>query len=431
MPTKEAILEKLKNIIDPDFNRNIVELGFIKELEINEGSVAVTIELTTPACPVKEVFRKEAHDLITSLAGVKRVDVVMSAQKTKRRQKRDNLNLAKVDNIIGVASCKGGVGKSTVAASLACEISSRGFKVGLFDTDIFGPSLPALFNLFSANVRMKDNLIQPFEVNDNLKLMSFGFLLKEAPAIMRGAMVSNYIMELINKVEWGELDYLFIDMPPGTGDVQLTLSQNMSINGVVMVTTAHVLSVVDVIRGILMFEKVKVPIVSLVENMSYFECDSCLKKHYLFEKAKISFRERFGLASEIELPFLPRQNLSFENYQTSSHSQSLSDEVIRQIGKSNLSVEPPPRFDFDESSLKIIYPDRFYQVSHLKVRRNCGCALCKDEMTGEAKLQPQSIPANVKPLEIHPLGNYALSIHWSDGHTSGIYPYHLIKSLAE
>ena len=430
MLTKEIILEQLKSIVDPDFNKNIVELNFVKKIEINRGNVAIEIELTTPACPVKEVFRKEAHDLVMALPKVRKVDVIMSTKKNNRSHPSNNPNLSKIANVIGIASCKGGVGKSTVAASLACEISSRGFKVGLFDTDIFGPSLPALFDLFSANVYMRDSLIQPFKMNDNLALMSFGFLLKDAPAIMRGAMVSNYIMELINKVEWGELDYLFIDMPPGTGDVQLTLSQNMNISGVVMVTTAHVLSVVDVVRGILMFEKVNIPVLSLVENMSYFECDNCAKKHYLFEKSKISFKERFGLTSEIELPFLTKKDLFFKDYKTNPYNQDLSDEIIRQIGKNNLSVIKPPRFEFNDNNLKIIYEKEFYEVSHFKLRINCGCALCKDEMTGETKLQAKSIPDNVKPLGVYPLGNYALSVNWSDGHTSGIYPYHLIKSLS-
>ncbi len=431
MLNKEAILAKLKNVIDPDFKENIVDLGFIKKVEIDGGAVEVEIELTTPACPVKEDFRNQSTELISSLEGVKKVNIILGARKSGPKPKANRENLSRVDKIIGVASCKGGVGKSTVSALLASELASRGFKVGLFDTDIFGPSLPALFDVMNANVYMDNDFIRPLQINENLKVMSFGFLLKDSPAIMRGAMVSNYIMELINKVDWGEVDYLFIDMPPGTGDVQLTLSQNLNLDGVVMVTTAHILSVVDVQRGIMMFEKVNVPVIGLVENMSYFVCDSCDKKHFIFDKSSLSLKERFGIENNIELPFLKKQDIAFTDYKSNPVAKYLTDEVVKIIGKRSLKKESAPQFEYDKTHLRLIYPEKTFSVSHFKVRVNCGCALCKDEMTGKPKINEKLIPKTIHPVEITPLGNYALSINWSDDHTSGIYPFELIKSLSD
>ncbi|MEI7999605.1 MAG: Mrp/NBP35 family ATP-binding protein, partial [Candidatus Omnitrophota bacterium] len=188
--------------------------------------------------------------------------------------------LSKVKNIIAVSSCKGGVGKSTVAAGVAKALLRQGMKVGLLDADLHGPSIPTLFNLPSVDIRLNEfKMAVPAEV-EGLKLMSFGFLLGDAPAVMRGPIVANYIQQLLFQTDWGELDYLIIDMPPGTGDIQLTITQSIRLTGAVIVTTRQTLSLVDVARGILMFEKVKVPILGIVENMAFFICDACEKKHY-------------------------------------------------------------------------------------------------------------------------------------------------------
>ena len=214
-------------------------------------------------------------------------------------------SLSKVKNVIAISSCKGGVGKSTIACALAWELAQRGFKTGLLDADIYGPSLPSLFQLHDAQVQTNEfKMISPIDYK-GLKLMSFGFLLGDAPAVMRGPIVTRYIQQLLFQTDWGELDYLILDMPPGTGDVQLTITQSIKLTGAVIVTTHHSLSLVDTARGILMFEKVKVPILGVIENMAYFLAPDTGKKYYIFGEQKAgALSARFGVKTLVEIPIL-------------------------------------------------------------------------------------------------------------------------------
>src|ERR1039457_6861184 len=213
--------------------------------------------------------------------------------------------MKQVKHIVAVSSCKGGVGKSTIACALSLELVHRGFKTGLLDADIYGPSLPSLFQLQNAQVKSNEfKMISPIE-HKGLKLMSFGFLLGDAPAVMRGPIVTRYIQQLLFQTDWGELDYLILDMPPGTGDVQLTITQSIQLSGAVIVTTHHSLSLVDTARGILMFEKVKVPILGVIENMAYFVSPDSPKKYYIFGEQKAgALSKRFGVKTLAEIPIL-------------------------------------------------------------------------------------------------------------------------------
>ncbi len=296
MVQKEDIMKVLSQIEDPDLHKDIVSLGFIKELIIDGTSVSFSIELTTSGCPLKNMFKSEAEKLVLSLEGVDKVHVVMTARQNRISNSSDSLK--NVKHVIAVASAKGGVGKSTVAATLASEFAAKGFKVGLLDTDLFGPSLPTLFNIHESRIEQRDKMLIPADFN-GIKLMSFGFLLGDSPAIMRGPMVSGYIQQLLTTVEWGELDYLFIDMPPGTGDVQLTISQTIKLDGAVIVTTRSSLSLVDVAKGILMFEKVQIPTLGVIENMSHFICDNCDKEHFIFGKKRSDLSDRFGIETRL------------------------------------------------------------------------------------------------------------------------------------
>ena len=292
--TEEKIRQALTKIIDPDLNADIVTAGLIKQIQLEGGECKVHLELTTSACPVKDDFKRQIEEIVSGFADVKKVEVLVSARKSKITRMETNDSLQKVKTIFAVASCKGGVGKSTVAANLGLELASRGSKVGILDLDIFGPSLPILFDCPDEKVRGKDKMLLPIEKTIHSKsgkdfsllLMSFGFLLGDNAAVMRGPMVSNYMMQIFSQVNWGELDYLILDLPPGTGDTQLTLTQRIKLDGAIMVTTEAQLSVADVARGIRMFEKVKVPLYGLVNNMAYFICDQCDKKHYLFQNKK-------------------------------------------------------------------------------------------------------------------------------------------------
>jgi ATP-binding protein involved in chromosome partitioning len=272
--TVAQVLDALRPIVDPDLGKSIVDLGFIKNLVIEGSKVSFTIELTTPACPVKAEFEREAKQRVLALEGIDSAEVEMSASTRGRATAAsEDAVLPGVKNTIAVASGKGGVGKSTVAVNLAVSLGASGAKVGLMDADVYGPSLPLLLGVHDHPVGEKRDgkeWIVPLEAH-GVKLMSIGFLLtKDSPVIWRGPMVHGMIGQFLNNVDWGELDYLVIDLPPGTGDAALTLTQQAPLSGAVIVTTANDLSLIDARKGLRMFEKVNVPVLGIVENMSYF-----------------------------------------------------------------------------------------------------------------------------------------------------------------
>lgn len=432
MATEQNILQALEGIIDPDFNKDIVSLGFVKNIKINGGSVSFDIELTTPACPVKGEFQRQAKEAVIAIDGVTDVTVEMTSQKPGEREALNAKSTLKdIRSIIAVSSCKGGVGKSTIAAQLSSELASRGFKVGLVDVDIHGPSIPSLFNLNGATICQNEKKqIIPIEKN-NLKIMSFGFLLGDAPAVIRGPIVSQYVQQVLHNTAWGELDYLFIDMPPGTGDVQLTVTQTVQLNGAVIVTTPQTLSLIDVTRGILMFEKVSVPILGLIENMSFFQCDECDKKHYIFGKnTRQSLNERFGIDLLVELPLLKEMILPIGESKSNNFITQAVDKVVMALGKSSITQTQVPAIKFDHKNVTLNWDNgERIIVSNRDLRLSCRCALCVNENTGEKILKEEDVGEDIAPTAITPLGNYAIGIVWNDRHSSGIYPYKNIKEL--
>ncbi len=271
---EDAVLKALSTIIDPDFNKDIVTLGFVKAVSIDGGHVAFTIELTTPACPVKEEFRRKAEAAVSAIAGVESVDVTMTSKTTSAQQKTA---IPGVANIIAIASGKGGVGKSTTAVNLAIAMAQTGARVGLLDADIYGPSVPRLMGLAGEQPKMyaEVNQLIPLE-NYGVKMISMGNLIEEKQAVIwRGPMVASALGQLLTDVAWGELDYLFVDMPPGTGDVQLSLTQKVPVTGSVMVTTPQDIALLDCRKGIEMFRQTRTPTLGIVENMSQFICPHC------------------------------------------------------------------------------------------------------------------------------------------------------------
>lgn len=286
--TEQDVLGALRPIVDPDFGRSIVDLGFIKNLRIDGARVAFDIELTTPACPVKAEFERAARERVGALPGVAEVAVTMTATTRGHRAaaapQEQGPVLPGVANVIAVASGKGGVGKSTVAVNLALALREMGARVGLMDADVYGPSLPLLTGV-TGRPQTRDKKILPHQ-GYGLLLMSMGFFLDEgSPVIWRGPMVHGLVRQFLTDVEWGELDYLVVDMPPGTGDAALTLTQQAPLAGAVIVTTANDLSLVDARKGLAMFEKVSVPVLGIVENMSYFvPPDLPDRKYWIFGK---------------------------------------------------------------------------------------------------------------------------------------------------
>lgn len=432
MPTEQQVLDSMRGIVDPDLGRDIVSLGFIKNLDVKRGNVTFTVELTTPACPVKEQFRSECERAVLALPGVKSVQVSMSAMEPKKAGAPAINTLARVNSVIAVSSCKGGVGKSTIAAQLARQLRREGLRVGLLDTDIYGPSLPTLFNLHRPQLMMRNNMLIPLDL-DGLKLMSVGFVLGDSPAVMRGPMVSGYVQQILQQTDWGDLDYLIIDLPPGTGDIQLTLVQQAALDGAIIVTTPHSLSLVDVSRGILMFEKVNVPVLGIVENMSYFECDGCGKRHRLFGESAEKLKERFGLTTLAEFPMI--QGISrLEDKDAGADLEplkELADNLHRAIGMRRAQKDVLPVVSAKPGRIHIRWPDGSEdELQNRDVRASCQCAQCVAEFTGEQLLDVNSIPPDIDAASIDTLGNYAVSIAWSDGHASGIFTWDHLRELA-
>ena len=339
-------------------------------------------------------------------------------------------SLSKVKHVIAISSCKGGVGKSTIACALSLELASRGLKTGLLDADIYGPSLPSLFQLHSAKVESNEfKLFTPIE-HQGLKLMSFGFLLGDAPAVMRGPIVTRYIQQLLFQTDWGELDFLILDMPPGTGDVQLTITQSIKLTGAVIVTTHHSLSLVDTARGILMFEKVKVPILGVIENMAYFTAPDTGKKYYIFGEQKAgAISKRFGVKTLVEIPIQEQLSGDMRLYQANPYIQKATEGLLQAVA----ALQGAPSNDLKDAGYRdgqvvLVFNDgRELSAKAFDLRANCQCALCVSEVTGQALVDRKKIPADINPQEILPLGNYAVGITWSDGHSSGIYPYSMFS----
>ncbi len=276
------VLDALRPIVDPDFHRSIVELGFVKDIEIDGDRVAFKIELTTPACPVKAEFERQANEAVAALPGVATVDVTMTSN-TRGASRASNPDvLPGVKNIVAVASGKGGVGKSTVSVNLALALRDSGAEVGLLDADIYGPSIPLMLDVRGQPQITPDRKIVPKEAL-GLRCMSIGFLAGEdAPVIWRGPMVHGVIKQFLSDVDWGELDYLVLDLPPGTGDAVLTICQGAPLSGAVIVTTPQEVALIDARKGLKMFERVNVPVLGIVENMSWFTCPKCDERHALF-----------------------------------------------------------------------------------------------------------------------------------------------------
>jgi len=323
MVSQDDIRQVLSHIIDPDFGKDIVSLGFVKQIDIQKTRVAVSIELTTPACPVREEFRRQAEQAILTLPGVHQVDVTMTSRVTGQAQIATRV--PGVANIIAIASGKGGVGKSTTAVNLAVAMAQTGARVGLLDADIYGPSIPRMMNLAGLKPQVHDNTLQPLE-NYGVKTISIGYMINEDQAtIWRGPMVSGAVMQLLNDVAWGELDYLFIDLPPGTGDIHLTLAQKVPMTGAVVITTPQDIALLDARKGIAMFDKVNIPALGIVENMSVFICPHCGESSHIFSEGgadKLAEQQHLPVLAHIPLDIRIRQDSDNGTPIVAAHSDS-------------------------------------------------------------------------------------------------------------
>jgi len=454
------VLGALSTIMDPDFGMNIVDCGFVKDLKIDSGSgrVSFRLELTTPACPIKEEFEKSANAVVSAIDWVKSVEVKMDAQPVSPLGPEENRpnGLRQVKHIIAVSSCKGGVGKSTTAVNLAYTLAQMGAKVGIFDADVYGPSLPTMIRPeirvlqmdpetkvcgyvsdgvqsphHNMMTRVYMQAITPVEY-EGVKGVSFGFA-GQGSAIMRGPMVSGLIEQLLLTSEWGELDYLVVDFPPGTGDIQLTLCQTVAFTAAVVVTTPQNLAFVDVAKGIRMFARMEVPCVAVAENMSYFDGDDGKRYQPFGEGSGERVRTDFGIPHLVKFPIDSRLSAAGDGGKplvvedpigaTSQVFQELGACVVREAAKLARVPRNACRYDSEVAAFVVKPPsarpgkveEAAYYLDPATVRRNDTSAASINEWTGEKMLSDGDIPDDIEPLEIRSVGNYAGQIQWQGG----------------
>lgn len=329
---KELVIDALRTVDDPDLKKDLVSLGMVKEVEVAaNGDVRVTVELTTPACPLKEKIKGDCTAAISKVPGIGAIDINLTANVQKGAVPDGKMPIDGVRNVIAVGSGKGGVGKSTTAVNIAVALHQMGARVAILDADIYGPNVPGMLGVMD-RPKVVGKRIVPIEAH-GIHVMSMGFLVsEEQPLVWRGPMLHGVMKQLLRDVAWGEQDYLVIDLPPGTGDVQLSLSQMAPVTGAVIVTTPQNVALQDVRKGVQMFRKVEIPILGVVENMSYYLCPKCGNRDEIFSSGGGR-----GAAQEMETELLGEIPLN-------SKIRSLSD-----VGR-------PPAAD-EESDFYHIYAE--------------------------------------------------------------------------
>lgn len=296
-PTKEQIMEVLRTVKDPELHRDLVSLEMIKNVAVCDGLVGIHIELTTPACPLKDAIGKDVSEAVGALEGVQKVELEWSAQVRGRKQAPGGI--PGVKNVLAVGAGKGGVGKSTAAVILALGLRRKGASVGLMDADIYGPSIPTMVGLKGAKPSVKGEKIIPLE-SHGLKVMSMGFMVEPDKAVIwRGPMVHGVIKQFLEQVDWGELDYLVVDLPPGTGDVPLTMAQSLPMTGAVVICTPQDVALMDARRAIRMYAQLNVECLGVIENMSFYICPQCGHRDEIFDHGGAE-----SAAGEMGVPFL-------------------------------------------------------------------------------------------------------------------------------
>ena len=439
---KEAeVLDQLRRIEDPDLGADIVACGFVKGLVVDgaTGEVAFALELTTPACPVKDEFERLAREYVGELPWVTAVRVSMTAEAPAGIDVPNGLR--RVGNIIAVSSCKGGVGKSTVSVNLAYSLAMMGAKVGIFDADVYGPSLPTMTSPEVKVLQMDPETkeLTPCEYA-GVKLVSFGHT-SQGSAIMRGPMVSGLINQLLTTAQWGELDYLVVDFPPGTGDIQLTLCQSVPIAAAVIVTTPQKLAYVDVAKGIRMFARLRVPCVAAVENMSYFEVDGVQHRPFGGGSGDRIQRE-FGVPHLMRLPIVPEVSEAGDGGvpvvvrdPTSDMARVLTEvgaAVVQEVARN--SKQQRNRAAYSETYRAIVcdLPEEDaggeFFLDPAVVRENDTSAKSIEEWTGSAVVDADAFNEQVVPESLGTLGNYAMQISWSDGFNQ-VAPFEQLAGL--
>lgn len=363
-------------------------------------------------------------------------------KKTQALESGANRALAQVKNVIAVASGKGGVGKSTVTTNLAAALREQGYKVGVMDADIYGPSQAALLGS-NEKPAVFDNMIVPVEKH-GIKFMSMALLgtAGDRPVVWRAPMATKAVDQFLRAVRWGELDYLLIDLPPGTGDIHLTLTQLAPLSGAVIVTTPQKIASDIAARGLQMFKEVNVPILGVIENMSGFICSHCGKETSIFKKGGAKdLAEKFKVPMLASIPLDPRimeESDSGEPIYLDKSAQvreaflNLTNNLVKELDKvkGQFGEEPSSLQVKEDGSLELAWGKETPKaLSAYDLRVKCQCALCVDEFTGKPLLDPKTVPLDIKIGRIDAVGRYGLSIHFSDGHNTGIYHFKKLREL--
>ena len=342
----DQVMAGLRTVEDPELHKDLVTLNMARDIEIDGGKVSLTVVLTTPACPLKDEIDRRVRAGLEHLDWVESIEINMTAEVRQSGGNGDLTAIPGVKNLVAVASGKGGVGKSTTAVNLAIALSSQGADVGILDADVYGPNIPMMLGA-KGNPSTRGGKISPVEAY-GLKVMSLGFMLEEgAPVIWRGPMAHQALRQFIGDWDWGELDYLILDLPPGTGDIQLTLVQSIPLSGSVIVCTPQDLALLDAKKGLRMFQQVNTPILGIVENMSWYVCPHCGERTEIFshggaktaaEALQVSFLGEIPMELEVRVGGDEgRPYMTGENDETTVGQSyfELSNNLVTEIKKNN------------------------------------------------------------------------------------------------
>jgi ATP-binding protein involved in chromosome partitioning len=326
------VIEALSHVIEPELHKDLVTLKMVRDVRIDDEVVKFTIVLTTPACPMKDEIESTARAAVMALPGVKDVEVTFDSSVPSDPRLVGKMDIG-VKNAVAVASGKGGVGKSTIAVNLAVSLANNGASVSLLDADIYGPNVPMMMGV-NERPHSLNNRIQPV-MGHGVRLMSMGFLIDEgAPVIWRGPMIHSALRQFLGEVDWGDPDYLVVDLPPGTGDASLSLAQSLSLTGVVIITTPQDVALADVSKSIAMFDQLEVPVLGVVENMSYFTCEHCGQRTDIFGHGggqAMAERMKVPFLGEVPLDTVVRAGGDSGNPVVVSNPESPAAQAIAQI----------------------------------------------------------------------------------------------------
>jgi len=481
--TESEVRNVLRGVLEPASQRNVVSVGAVSNITATAERISLTLDLFVPGHPREDEVRAECERrLRETFPKTKEVSVSLLNSGLRQGQQQNPKtasSLHKVQHVVLVSSCKGGVGKSTVAVNLATTLALRGLRVALLDADIYGPSLPLMTTPVDATVRKvqdKPGFIKPLVTREGLKILSFGHVNPKAAtgaggkgaAVMRGPIATRVITQLLAATEWGELDYLLIDMPPGTGDIQITVTQTVTASGAVLVTTPHPLSLADSAKGIAMFEDLKIRPLAIVENMSYFECDHGKRYHpfgpggrdnlsRVFEKAWSGGADTMAANIADSIASLKRAPMhtiplnadvsSFDygadfcstpvvarspESEVAGIYKALADDVILELVRQQLDAQALPTINFIESRGGIVL--RYFEASKVSEFIIPPAELrVRDAKTGR-RISTTAGPKyanDAKPIHFEFKGNYGVAIQWSDGHYADIFPFDVLREIAE